>query len=83
MLSRIPVHPHVRGDNIVCIGEVVRYYRFTPTCVGTMAMTRTPGGPLTRFTPTCVGTMDPESIAVGIWPVHPHVRGDNSFIIDY
>ena len=55
--------------------------RFTPTCVGT-----TPGlikllRGLQRFTPTCVGTTAPSVRSSVRASVHPHVRGDDVWML--
>ena len=35
--ARLPVHPHMRGDNAFADGFHLDSVRFTPTCVGTIA----------------------------------------------
>ncbi len=36
-----------------------------------------------RYTPTCVGTTIENSLVVTIYPVHPHMRGDNVFYLPF
>ncbi|SPD75238.1 conserved hypothetical protein [uncultured Desulfobacterium sp.] len=33
-----------------------------------------------RFTPTCVGTIKSYPLWTNMYPVHPHVRGDNKIL---
>ncbi len=72
----LPVHPHVRGDNLdsqrisrpIC-GSPPRAWG---QCQSVTFIVR-----MGRFTPTCVGTMSRGAAWRSIRAVHPHVRGDN------
>ena len=75
----IPVHPHVRGDN--------KFFTVTSAfCSGSppraWGQSKPPDRrPLrNRFTPTCVGTIPMRALSVLRITVHPHVRGDNTYV---
>ena len=77
---RLPVHPHVRGDNtrraslaLWAPGSPPRAWgQLHPSC---------PSAGRSRFTPTCVGTTPWQTSYSAFTPVHPHVRGDNSLTL--
>ena len=75
----IPVHPHMRGDNVVDGTDAYRVEGSPPHAWGQLSR------PLTqqvqqRFTPTCVGTINHFGSDCRSLTVHPHMRGDNSFL---
>ena len=72
-----PVHPHVRGDDLL-IGFLAADVRGSPPRAWGRHFESESGCRETRFTPTCVGTTTRKLTA---WPwrsVHPHVRGDDA-----
>ena len=77
--SGTTVHPHGRGDNI-------RSGRTGPSAIGSpprawgQSPSYTRGEMVERFTPTGVGTIRTGPLAISLSPVHPHGRGDNSWI---
>src|SRR5208337_2388837 len=78
--SRLPVHPHARGDNRSKFRWPFSACGSPPRAWGQ------PGYPsLTpaslRFTPTRVGTTGWHRTSVNARPVHPHARGDNDVVI--
>src|SRR5262245_17135911 len=74
------VHPHMRGDNERSIDGSAGVTGSPPHAWGQLLMK-----PAVcvgeRFTPTCVGTMIINKCIVNLFPVHPHMRGDNLNII--
>ena len=74
--SCVPVHPHMRGDNLRDVYNIREIGGSPPhawgqwLCPSLLCVPR-------RFTPTCVGTIvftHPEFVR---YAVHPHMRGDN------
>ena len=76
-----PVHPHARGDN-------ARAYQFGHENDGSppraWGQRLSPSYPRlrARFTPTRVGTTRPSVWSHSARTVHPHARGDNSFLLN-
>src|SRR5690606_18931229 len=71
-----PVHPHVRGDDVLLAFEPTRAAGSPPRAWGRQVDTVTTY-PRVRFTPTCVGTTRTRSRCRCSASVHPHVRGDD------
>ena len=69
------VHPHIRGELLVQILQVLRYLGSSPHSWGTSEKI-SPSMILNRFIPTFVGNLCWTNWpALGI-PVHPHIRGE-------
>ena len=75
-LFSIPVHPHVRGDNIIAVFFADDRRGSPPRAWGQSTNTLVSITQL-RFTPTCVGTILLGCLVASTRTVHPHVRGDN------
>ena len=73
----IPVHPHVRGDNLTTPQDFPAFFGSPPRAWGQPHDGDTQDE-ADRFTPTCVGTTPPDPFVFVRWSVHPHVRGDNA-----
>ena len=75
-LRALPVHPHVRGDNILA-GNAAEDLIGTPP----RAWGQLPAAAFQKrsywYTPTCVGTTGDPANRLLASAVHPHVRGDN------
>ena len=79
--GRLPIHPHVRGDNELSRWKIKKCYDSPPRAWGQrFFLCLVQGG--RRFTPTCVGTTPGLLWGRRQLPIHPHVRGDNNFIRD-
>ena len=74
--SRMPVHPHGRGDNLHPPPPAPGLIGSPPRAWGQQARLRAARLP-TRFTPTGVGTTQTRGWGSGGRTVHPHGRGDN------
>ncbi len=75
MRVRLTVHPHVRGEYIICVCHFPDSIGSPPRAWGIRfaALRRNLNA---RFTPTCVGnTKDPDYEKI-METVHPHVRGE-------
>jgi len=72
----IPVHPHMRGDNLQHHARSVLGCGSPPHAWGQCRL-RTAQRSRTRFTPTCVGTISRRRYHRPNLSVHPHMRGDN------
>src|SRR5262245_22266255 len=71
----IPVHPHMRGEYIVSLAELMEGKGSPPHAWGIQAILRLQSAQI-RFTPTCVGNT-PASASIRSRPtVHPHMRGE-------
>ncbi len=77
--SRAPcsVHPRVRGDNPISVGDV-RDRRGSPPRARGQRSSRANFSSIWRFTPACAGTTKPPRRADLRALVHPRVRGDNA-----
>ena len=75
-----PVHPHVRGDDTAHALGDGRTLGSPPRAWGRLVHAQSPLGDV-RFTPTCVGTTLPSRSIFHALPVHPHVRGDDPFLV--
>jgi len=75
-----PVHPHVRGDNWRSRGKTGKQNGSPPRAWGQHPISTNTSPPI-RFTPTCVGTTYTRSPYTHSPAVHPHVRGDNAFML--
>ena len=73
---RLPVHPHVRGEDLPTIREVVVALGSPPRAWGRPPCFAPYVFP-TRFTPTCVGKTKPPCPKPCTLTVHPHVRGED------
>ena len=71
-----PVHPHVRGENVVHPRCITRSAGSPPRAWGKFRCFAGRRG-LSRFTPTCVGKIVTFSHVNLSNTVHPHVRGEN------
>src|SRR5690606_31768323 len=71
-----PVHPHVRGDDVVVSLALLDACGSPPRAWGRRAAERA-GDRGGRFTPTCVGTTPSAPPGASRRTVHPHVRGDD------
>ena len=74
--TRSPVHPHVRGDDVVTPSGGRHLYGSPPRAWGRPPPEQETSLPL-RFTPTCVGTTHSPPASTAPRSVHPHVRGDD------
>ncbi len=74
-----PVHPHVRGDNMLVSDRTAPSVGSPPRAWGQSLATKRLGQAF-RFTPTCVGTIENKSVYFAVYAVHPHVRGDNGVV---
>ncbi len=72
-----PVHPHMRGDNVLAVAVTFSAGGSPPHAWGQWARRGAHAG-LLRFTPTCVGTIPSPPRPCGGASVHPHMRGDNA-----
>ena len=72
------VHPHVCGDNVPYLPEIVGLTGSPPRVWGQPRRWRLKRA-ATRFTPTCVGTTPCCLLPISSAAVHPHVCGDNLF----
>src|SRR4030042_1538626 len=79
-IQQHPVHPHIRGDNCsvnvsatVTTGSPPHTWGQYPENVLAIA--------LVRFTPTYVGTIISRRRPRRAASVHPHIRGDNLFLL--
>ncbi len=72
----LPVHPHVRGDDLLPAFLATLPVGSPPRAWGRHT-TGADGAACRRFTPTCVGTTRVRRIRSPSATVHPHVRGDD------
>ena len=75
-LNRLPVHPHVCGDNNQDENFTEQWSGSPPRVWGQLSDS-VYGWSMVRFTPTCVGTTIVLSTNGYTVTVHPHVCGDN------
>ena len=73
------VHPHGRGDNPTT-NERVPYHIGSPPRAWGQLPVHDPRAHPKRFTPTGVGTIRSHTRRGRCRPVHPHGRGDNSYV---
>ena len=71
-----PIHPHVRGDNLVGYFPLPFFSDSPPRAWGQLTKRKNRLVGL-RFTPTCVGTTKQKPSLLFSFSIHPHVRGDN------
>ena len=71
-----PVHPHVRGENVVKV-RCYLYNSGTPPRAWGKRVLLKKSEELYRYTPTCVGKTTARRAIFWCAPVHPHVRGEN------
>ncbi len=74
---RLTVHPHVCGDNSFDPAARDVEIRFTPTCVGTTAGSWRAGYDVSGSPPRVWGQRRFRVPSGMMFPVHPHVCGDN------
>ena len=79
--SNHAVHPHVRGDDDIKRAERHARNGSPPRAWGRLAVTCHCPGPF-RFTPTCVGTTADSRLGRCDPTVHPHVRGDDEYLLE-
>ena len=77
--GRQPVHPHVRGEHARYTGGRRGPSGSPPRAWGTRA-TMAAKGLDQRFTPTCVGNTTCQEGRAALPSVHPHVRGEHTYI---
>ena len=73
------VHPHVRGEQRAVKWERTKYCGSSPRTWGTGCFSRM-GGTCRRFIPTYVGNSFVQNSRFPSSAVHPHVRGEQSFM---
>ena len=71
------VHPHVRGEQAFTLLDQGANDGSSPRTWGTAAPFR-PRKRRSRFIPTYVGNSYSKIGRIPVWPVHPHVRGEQS-----
>jgi len=74
--SRFSVHPHIRGENEFSVTMPFFIYGSPPHTWGKYSPF---SGLVTgwRFTPTYVGKIQGLGVALTLYTVHPHIRGEN------
>ena len=79
--KRLPaVHPHVRGEDQGGMNTKSSSFGSPPRAWGRHHICDGGTGAF-RFTPTCVGKTSPTVIHGPRTPVHPHVRGEDAWIL--
>ncbi len=76
MHSRLPVHPHKRGDSAAVVHGLPARHGSPPQAWGQRSVAQIRNS-RNRFTPTSVGTAAPFWRGHGTTAVHPHKRGDS------
>jgi len=79
--SPAPVHPHVRGE-YRAHAQLHNPQVGSPPRAWGIRLGRGQSAAQWRFTPTCVGNTATSLELVSICSVHPHVRGEYSFLIE-
>ena len=73
--TRLPVHPHVRGEYIAARAAQLGQHGSSPRAWG-IHISLSHRMDSVRFIPTCVGNTHPPARARIAVSVHPHVRGE-------
>ena len=74
--SKVPVHPHVRGEHTLSTAQIKQVLGSSPRAWGTR-LPRAGCRCRRRFIPTCVGNTSSSASRAILMSVHPHVRGEH------